>query len=210
MVQIEEIFDESESPEGRKIDDSEGPTEASVSEPSSSENVERAEALKLQGNQAYGEQDYSRATELYSDALALVPGDSTESSVYHANRAACQLALSNFSEAIQDCTRALEVNGNYVKALMRRSSAYEKLDELEKALEDAKKVLELEEHPVAKKTVARLEPKVEERREKMKEEMIGKLKDMGNAVLGKFGMSLDNFNAQKDPETGSYSINFKQ
>jgi hypothetical protein len=38
----------------------------------------------------------------------------------------------------------------------------------------------------------------------------GKLKDLGNTVLGKFGMSLDNFKAEKDPETGSYSINFKQ
>lgn len=38
----------------------------------------------------------------------------------------------------------------------------------------------------------------------------GKLKDLGNTVLGKFGMSLDNFKADKDPNTGSYSINFKQ
>jgi hypothetical protein len=38
----------------------------------------------------------------------------------------------------------------------------------------------------------------------------GKLKDLGNTVLGKFGMSLDNFKMDKDPATGSYSINFKQ
>ena len=38
----------------------------------------------------------------------------------------------------------------------------------------------------------------------------GKLKELGNTVLGKFGMSLDNFKADKDPNTGSYSINFKQ
>lgn len=38
----------------------------------------------------------------------------------------------------------------------------------------------------------------------------GKLKDIGNGILGKFGMSLNNFNAVKDPNTGSYSISFNQ
>lgn len=38
----------------------------------------------------------------------------------------------------------------------------------------------------------------------------GKLKDLGNTVLGKFGLSLDNFKAEKDPDTGSYSIKFQQ
>ena len=38
----------------------------------------------------------------------------------------------------------------------------------------------------------------------------GKLKELGNSVLGKFGMSLDNFKAVQDPATGSYSINFQQ
>ncbi len=38
----------------------------------------------------------------------------------------------------------------------------------------------------------------------------GKLKDLGNTLLGKVGLSLDNFKAEKDPNTGSYSINFSQ
>lgn len=38
----------------------------------------------------------------------------------------------------------------------------------------------------------------------------GKLKELGNTVLGNFGMSLDNFKAEKDPSTGSYSISFQQ
>lgn len=46
--------------------------------------------------------------------------------------------------------------------------------------------------------------------EKEKTEMIQKLKDLGNTFLGKFGMSLDNFQAVQDPKTGSYSINFNQ
>lgn len=42
----------------------------------------------------------------------------------------------------------------------------------------------------------------------MRQEVLGKLKDLGNSLLGRFGMSLDDFRAEKDPETGSYSIKF--
>jgi hypothetical protein len=38
----------------------------------------------------------------------------------------------------------------------------------------------------------------------------GKLKDLGNTLLGKVGLSLDNFKAVQDPGTGSYSISFQQ
>ena len=56
----------------------------------------------------------------------------------------------------------------------------------------------------------RLERVVKEKQEKMKDEMLGKLKDLGNSLLGKFGMSLDNFQMKQDPATGSYSVNFKK
>ncbi|THG03692.1 hypothetical protein TEA_018364 [Camellia sinensis var. sinensis] len=36
------------------------------------------------------------------------------------------------------------------------------------------------------------------------------LKEMGNSVLGRFGMSIDNFKAVQDPNTGSYSISFQR
>ena len=38
----------------------------------------------------------------------------------------------------------------------------------------------------------------------------GKLKDLGNMFLSNFGLSVDNFQAKKDPATGSYSINFSR
>lgn len=62
----------------------------------------------------------------------------------------------------------------------------------------------------AGRTVKRLQPIVQQRQEAVKTEMLGKLKDLGNNILGKFGMSLDNFKAEKDPSSGSYSIQFQR
>jgi hypothetical protein len=42
--------------------------------------------------------------------------------------------------------------------------------------------------------------------EKLKTEAMGKLKDLGNTILGNFGMSLDNFKMVQDPATGSWSV----
>lgn len=57
---------------------------------------------------------------------------------------------------------------------------------------------------------ARVKAVVEERQEKMKAEMLDKLKGFGNTILGKFGLSTDNFQMVQDPATGSYNINFSQ
>lgn len=40
----------------------------------------------------------------------------------------------------------------------------------------------------------------------MKDEALGKLKELGNSILGNFGMSLDNFKMNQDPATGSWNI----
>ncbi|KAG1326131.1 tetratricopeptide repeat protein 1 [Cocos nucifera] len=108
-----------------------------------------------------------------------------------------------FNDTIKECTKALELNPSYVKALFRRAEAHEKLEHYEEAIADWKKVMELDpSNDQARRNIRRLEPVAAEKREKMKEEMIGKLKEMGNSVLGRFGMSLDNFKAVKDPNTG--------
>ena len=47
----------------------------------------------------------------------------------------------------------------------------------------------------------RLEAAAAAKLEQQKEEMLGKLKELGNGILGKFGMSLDNFKARLDPNS---------
>lgn len=76
---------------------------------------------------------------------------------------------------------------------------------------DYTKVVELDPSCLEARThITRLKPIIDERNEKMKAEMMGKLKDLGNMILKPFGLSTNNFQLQQDPNTGSYSVNFNQ
>ena len=112
---------------------------------------------------------------------------------------------------VDDTTLALKLQPDYIKAIARRAQANEELKNLQEALDDLKRLLELD--PSYKKAaeprIARLEKELEEKRKKEQEEMLGQLKEMGNKFLGLFGLSVDNFKAEKD-ESGSYKINFSQ
>lgn len=173
-----------------------------------------ANDAKSEGNKLFGDGLFEEAMSQYDLALQVAPDmpSSVElRSICYSNRAICFLKLGKYEETIKECTKALELNPTYMKALARRGEAHEKLEHYEEAIADMKKILELDpSNDQAKRTIRRLQPLAEEKREKMKEEMLGKLKEMGNSVLGRFGMSVDNFKAVKDPNTGSYSISFQR
>ena len=115
--------------------------------------------------------------------------------------------MEEYSLALEDCTRALELKPDYIKVLIRRCQVHEKLEKLEEALGDAKKVQELDPtYPKIGTLVRRLDEANKAKMEKLKDEALGKLKELGNSILGNFGMSLDNFKMEQDPNTGSYSI----
>ncbi|CAL4942526.1 unnamed protein product [Urochloa decumbens] len=173
----------------------------------------QANDAKAEGNKLYAAGKYEEALSQYDMALQITAElESAEDirSACHSNRAVCFLRLGKHEEAVKESTKALELNPSYLKALLRRAEAHEKLEHYDEAIADMKKVIELDpSNQQATRSLFRLEPLAAEKREKMKEEMIGKLKDLGNSVLGHFGMSVDNFKAVKDPNTGSYSVQFQ-
>ncbi|XP_029283475.1 tetratricopeptide repeat protein 1-like [Cottoperca gobio] len=168
--------------------------------------------LKENGNGQFKAGDWPEAQRSYTEALVLCPVCfSRERAVLFSNRAAARLHLDLKDQAISDCTRAIELNPDYVRALLRRADLHEQTEKLDEALEDYKKVLQLDQtHSCARQACMRLPQQIQERNEKLKEEMMSKLKDLGNLVLRPFGLSTNNFQMNQDADTGSYSINFVQ
>lgn len=196
----------------------------------------KAQDAKLKGNAHFGAGEWQEAIDAYTEAIMWAPPDAQvsprahggrarapsaaspratppprlaaqEKAVYHCNRAACFLKLEQHEAVVDDSTNALAIDADYVKALSRRAQAYEALDKLTEALADAKRIAELEpDSKPASAAVRRLEGLEAAKLEREKEEMMGKLKDLGNMFLGNFGLSLDNFKATKDEGTGSYNI----
>ncbi|XP_053658015.1 tetratricopeptide repeat protein 1 [Anopheles marshallii] len=193
-------------------EDSQRDYECGLSEEEKDENKTKADELKQQGNELFKQGEHLQSLDLYTRALRLCPLDRTETrAILYANRAAAKTKLDRKKSALDDCTKALEYNPNYVKALLRRANLYEETDKLDESLEDYRKVLELEpSNSEAQAAQTRLPPKISERNERLKEEMMGKLKDLGNMILRPFGLSTQNFEMKQDPQTGSYSINFNQ
>ena len=127
--------------------------------------------------------------------------------IYYSNKAASFIHLDRYSEALKCCNLAILLDSTYSKAYIRRMTCHEQTEETDLALQDAKKAFELNPRNVEiRNHVRRLEKIEAERMETLKKETMEKLKGLGNSILGNFGMSLDNFKAEKDPVTGSYSI----
>ncbi|GAA5906477.1 hypothetical protein JCM6882_004446 [Rhodosporidiobolus microsporus] len=138
-------------------------------------------------------------------------------SMLSANVAACLLKLERFKDAVKACDEALEENPDYTKALHRRAMANESIgswSSLSSSLEDFNKLSTLSDiSPLLaqqiKQAKQRIPKKIEVQQQKEKDEVLGKLKDLGNTVLGKFGLSTNNFVFQEQPG-GGYSMNFQR
>jgi hypothetical protein len=136
-------------------------------------------------------------------------------SVIYANIAATHLRLSQPRDAVKAATESLLDQPRYVKALYRRAQANEEIatwSGLSAALEDHQTLLSCPDLPSATRpdvqaAIARLEPKAKQAAEREKDEMISKLKGLGDSILGNFGLSTNNFKFTQQPG-GGYSMNF--
>ncbi len=81
-----------------------------------------------------------QAVEHYSRALELDPQLLTAQN----NRAMCWLKLGRFQEALKDCDSVLDADPGNVKALLRRGTAKQALEQLAEAADDFRRITELQ------------------------------------------------------------------
>ena len=88
---------------------------------------------KAEADTAYKSRQFTESVALYTEAIALSPGGNPESTtgkgggMHRAklffNRASASANLQQHANVISDCTRALRLDSNYVKAHTRRAAS---------------------------------------------------------------------------------------
>ncbi|CAH8624387.1 unnamed protein product [Heterobilharzia americana] len=99
--------------------------------------LEAALALKLKGNKFFKGGQYAQAISLYDEGLEKCPVEAVqERAAFYQNRAAAKENQRQYEAAIEDCSLALSLSPNYLKALNRRAHLYEKLEKWDECLLD--------------------------------------------------------------------------
>lgn len=156
--------------------------------------------LKERANALFRSGDLEEAINLYLQAAEQAEDDLK--AICYGNTSLCYYNLEEFEKSLEFTEKALELKSDYVKVRERKI----RILMLQGRVKDAKE--ELSKGEVVEDLKKEVEAAAAKEFEKEKEEMFGKLKDLGNNILGKFGLSLDNFKVQQNAG-GGYNINFQ-
>ncbi|KAK0456260.1 TPR-like protein, partial [Armillaria borealis] len=137
--------------------------------------------------------------------------------VLNANIGACFVKMNELKQAVEACSEALADDPQYVKALQRRAASNDQIGSwasLTSAQEDYNALLKLLppnslQIKETERSLQRLKPKLDDTQKRETAEMLDKLKGLGNSVLGKFGLSTDNFQFVPNGQ-GGYNMNFSR
>ncbi|KAJ9706818.1 hypothetical protein PVL29_002006 [Vitis rotundifolia] len=99
-----------------------------------------AEEAKAKGNAAFSSGDFSAAVRHFSDAIALAPTNH----VLYSNRSAAYASLQQYSEALADAKKTVELKPDWSKGYSRLGAAHQGLGHLDDAVSAYKKGLEID------------------------------------------------------------------
>lgn len=102
------------------------------------------QSKKELGNQAFKSGKLQEAYDLYTESLTIDPNNKTINAALYFNRATTCSRLNKLDECIEDCTRAIDLDPNYIKAYLRRAKTYMDKEDYETAIHDYEKVYKLD------------------------------------------------------------------
>lgn len=88
-----------------------------------------AEDLAKKANEAFVDEDFEQAVDLYSQAIRL----DSSNAMFFVNRAQANIKLENFTDAVADANRAIELDPSVSKAYLRKGIACFSLEEYQTA-----------------------------------------------------------------------------
>eukprot|EP00347_Sterkiella_histriomuscorum_P019330 403342060 len=120
-----------------------------------SEKMERVQLMKEQGNEAYKQEDFGKASYYYAQALLifyyLIPENQEEEvksnelkRLCHMNQSMTFMKLKRFKEALQETEQALKLKPDCTKTLLRKAQIFLDETEFDEAKKVAKQVLEID------------------------------------------------------------------
>ncbi|VDK78913.1 unnamed protein product [Litomosoides sigmodontis] len=99
--------------------------------------MQSSKEVKDRGNEYFKHGSYKKAVAAFTEAINLCPLEyKSHLAVCYQNRAAAYDRLGDPEQSVIDCTKALELDPLYFKAIVRRAKAYLSLGRPEEALDD--------------------------------------------------------------------------
>jgi hypothetical protein len=166
---------------------------------------------RKQAGELYKNQNYLDALNMYSLLIKDAKRAKLKEQlvILYCNKGICFNKLLEKEKALESFSKALEYDNNYSKALCNRMLLYNAKGDYIEAYEDFKRLKEIDIKLWSNYSNMEysLQASAEMKKKQMTNEMLGKLKDLGNSILGNFGISLDNFKMTPNGQ-GGYSIQY--
>ncbi|XP_014476717.1 PREDICTED: dnaJ homolog subfamily C member 7 [Dinoponera quadriceps] len=109
---------------------------------------------KEEGNTAFKMRQYQEAYNIYNEALAIDPQNIMTNAKLHFNKATVAAKLGRLKESVAECSEALKLDENYLKAFLRRAASYMELKEYEDAVRDLEQACKMDKSRENKRLLA--------------------------------------------------------
>ncbi|KAF1958321.1 TPR-like protein [Byssothecium circinans] len=148
--------------------------------------VQRLDRTKEEGNAAFKAGRFQEAIDIYSKALEIDPSNKNTNSKILQNRALCYTRQKNWTGAIGDCDKALELDPSYTKARKTRAKALGENGNWEEAARELKAIQEANpSEPGIGRDIRNAELELKKSKRKDYYKILGVSKDAGETEIKK-------------------------